>query len=282
MSKYADVLKQAKDLLSKSYNYNNKVELKTSTATGVNYTAEAVVSKPSSTLVKADYANGNFKVDKLQVGSDKKIVGEFSLADAFAGTKLSFKASDGTRATGADAVTAVVGLERKDKSSVVTVDIDALKYTVDATACVNYEGILLGGQAKASFSSPAAPAVTDYNVLLGYKDASSTVAVVTDKKASGVTAGVFSVVNADLSTAAVAKFPLAFKTASAFDVEVGVAYKAAPDALVHAKVNAAGKAAVSYAQTLNKMAKVTFAAEVDVANIGSDDHKMGINLAFSA
>ena len=36
----------AADLLSKSFNYNNKVELKTSSSSGVNYTAEAVVSKP--------------------------------------------------------------------------------------------------------------------------------------------------------------------------------------------------------------------------------------------
>jgi hypothetical protein len=33
----------------------------------VTITTEAVVSKPSSTLVKAEFASGNFKLDKFQV-----------------------------------------------------------------------------------------------------------------------------------------------------------------------------------------------------------------------
>lgn len=36
------------DLLSKSFKYENKVEVKTSTSTGVTYTAETVVSKPGA------------------------------------------------------------------------------------------------------------------------------------------------------------------------------------------------------------------------------------------
>lgn len=42
---FKDVLKASKDLLSKPYNYTNKTEVKTNTG-GVEYTAEAVVSKP--------------------------------------------------------------------------------------------------------------------------------------------------------------------------------------------------------------------------------------------
>ena len=34
------------DLLSKTFNYNNKVEVKTTTTDGVIFTSEAVVSKP--------------------------------------------------------------------------------------------------------------------------------------------------------------------------------------------------------------------------------------------
>lgn len=79
------------DLLSKSYVYQNKVELKSTTANGVTFTTDATVSKPASANVKAEFASGNFKVDKLSIGTDKKINGEFSLLEAFPGTKLIFK-----------------------------------------------------------------------------------------------------------------------------------------------------------------------------------------------
>lgn len=282
MSKYADALKNAKDLLSKSYNYDNKVELKTSAPNGVSYTAEATVSKPAKALVKAAYSSGNFKVDKLQIGSDKKIVGEFSLAEVAQGTSFSFKATDGTRASGADAVSAVVGVERKDSKSNVSVDVDVLNYGVDTSALVNYNGFLIGGAATAKLAKAGGVDVSDYNVLLGWTDKSTTVAVQTGSKLSKVTAGFYQVVNSTITTAAVAKFPLAFAPASSVDVEVGLAYKAAADTTVNAKVNNTGRVSVSYAQVVSPLTKLTFATEVDAANIGSDDHKFGITLNITA
>jgi len=248
----------------------------------VTYTAEATVSKPVKTLLKAEFASGNFKVDKLQLGSDKKIVGEFSLADALPGTKLSLKATDATRASGADAVTAVIGLERKDASSVATLDIDALNYSADVTACVNYNGFLIGASGKVGLAKSGGVDAADYNALVGYVQKSSTVAFQTDSKLSKVTAGYHSVVSSTLTTAAVAKFPLAFAPASSFDLEAGLSYKAAADTTVNAKVNSAGKVAVSYAQVISPLTKLTLAGEVDAANIGSDDHKFGITLNLTA
>lgn len=232
--------------------------------------------------MKAEFASGNFKVDKLQVGSDKKIVGEFSLLEAAPGTKLSFKATDGTRAAGADAVTAIIGVERKDKASAVTVDIDALNYGVDATALVNYQGFLVGASGSAKLGKAGGVDLANYNVLLGYSDKSNTVAFQTDAKLSKVTAGYYTVVSPTISASAVAKFPLAFAPAASFDVEAGLAYKAAADTTVNAKVNSAGKVAVSYAQVISPLTKLTFAGEVDAANIGSDDHKFGITLNLTA
>jgi hypothetical protein len=55
------------DLLEKSFKYENKLEIKTATKTGVTFTTEAVVSKPSSSLIKAEAASGSLKLDKLQV-----------------------------------------------------------------------------------------------------------------------------------------------------------------------------------------------------------------------
>lgn len=78
------------------------MELKTAAANGVTFTAEAALGpvpapkpgkKPTPSLaVKGEgVVRGNFRVDKLSVDTNRDITGEFSLADAFKGTKLTFK-----------------------------------------------------------------------------------------------------------------------------------------------------------------------------------------------
>jgi hypothetical protein len=66
--------------------------------------------------------------------------------------------------------------------------------------------------------------------------------------------------------------------AEAFNIEAGAAYKAAADTTVTTKVTSGGKIAASYAQQVSPLAKLTFATEVDAANVASDDHKFGILL----
>jgi ribosomal protein L13 len=68
----------------------------------------------------------------------------------------------------------------------------------------------------------------------------------------------------------------------AFDIEAGLAYRADKDTVITAKANSAGKVAVSYAQQLSSLAKLTFATEVDAANVASDDHKLGMLLNITA
>jgi hypothetical protein len=107
--------------------------------------ASAPSPAAASASLKLEGASGNFRVDKFAIGTDKKIAGEFSLADAFPGTKVTFKATDGSRAAGADAITAVLGAEYKAASgnATVTADVDAIKGAVDATALTAYNGFLI-------------------------------------------------------------------------------------------------------------------------------------------
>ena len=137
------------------------------------------------------------------MGTDKKIVGEFSLVESFPGTKLTFKATDGSRAAGADAISAVVGAEYKapNGQSVLTVDADAIKAGVDATLLVGYEGLLLGASAKTSFASGFA--VGDYGLLVGYKAKDYTVSAAAEKKLTAVTASYFQTVSPTLTAAAI-------------------------------------------------------------------------------
>ena len=105
-------------------------------------------------------------------------------------------------------------------------------------------------------------------MLVGYKAKDYTVSAQTEKKATAVTASYYHAIAPDMTAAAVAKFPLAPKASVAgFDVEIGLAYRLAADTTVTTKVNSAGKVAASYAAQVSPVTKLTFAAEVDAANI---------------
>ena len=141
-------------------------------------------------------------------------------------------------------------------------------------------GFLLGASAKAGLASAGGVDMRDYNVLVGYKTKDYTVSAQTEKKASAVSAAFYHAIAPDMTAAAVAKFPLAPKaTVAGFDVEIGLAYRLAADTTVTTKVNSTGKVAASYATQVSPVTKLTFAAEIDAANISSDDHKFGLKLA---
>jgi len=283
MSKYVDVAKAAKDLLSKSFVYSHKVEIKSTTTDGVTFTGEAVGSKPASASIKGEYNKGSVKVDKLQLSTDKKLVAELSMLEVAPGTKLSFKATDGSRVAGADAVAAAIGVEYRRPEAVVTVDVDPVHMGVDGSAVVDvYQGLVLGGQFGAKTSKSGDFAVSDYNVLAGYKTREYALSLGTEKRFQGAVLSYFQAVNATTSVAAVAKFPLAMVPSPAtMDIEVGTSYKPHADTTVCGKLNAQGKVAVSYAQQVSPMTKLTFATEFDAANVTSDDHKMGIVLSIT-
>lgn len=280
--KYADVIKAAKDLLSKSFNYNNKVDLKSNTSNGVTVTSEAVLAKPASALVKAEFASGAFKVDKLQIGSDKKIAGEFSLANAVPNTKLSFKATDGSRAAGPEAITASVGAEYVvPGTAVTTVEVDAMKYGVDLTAVVAQSNFLVGSSFKLSLDGGFK--VADFGGLVGYKTKEYTFALQADNKCKSLTAAYHQVVSPVTSVAAVAKLPAAFKASAAdAQLELGLAYKADASTTITGKASSAGKVSVSYAQQVSALAKFTLAAEMNAANLTGEDIKTGITVNLTA
>lgn len=278
-TKLIDVAKGANDLLTKSFKYDNKVEIKSKASNGVTFTSEAQVSKPSSVFVKAEGKSGTFSVDKLQVSSDKKIAAEFSLADAAPGTKLTAKFTDGSRAAGADAITAVVGAEIKSGKAFTTFDVDAIKQSVAFTTLVAYKDFLLGASAKITTDSGVKPA--DYGVLVGYKTKEYTVSAETEAKLAGLKATFYHVSSPTLTTAAIARMPLTGGSAyKSSDVSLGFAYAAAADTTITTRVSSAGKVAVSYAQQVSPMTKLTFATEIDAANIASDDHKVGVLLSI--
>jgi hypothetical protein len=55
------------------------------------FTSDATLSGKAGANLKLEYKHGNVSIDKLSVGTDQKIVGEFTLADAVKSTDVLFK-----------------------------------------------------------------------------------------------------------------------------------------------------------------------------------------------
>lgn len=315
MSKFADVLKATRDLLEKPFKYENKLEIKTTSKNGVSFGVESVVSKPSSTLIKVDGAQGNLKLDKLQVGSDKKAVLEVSLVEAFPGAKLSFKAADGSRAVKHHAekpaaelskasaaptapqhkkadsgIKAVIGAEVKQSFGMFTADFDAIDLAVTLTGAVNYSGAILGASAKVAGLAES-PALSAYDLILGYKSADFTIAAQTDSKLANVSLGYFHDVSPEIKFATLAHFPTpgtaappadSGKSEAGYSVDAALAYKLDTNTTVTGKVNHKGVVGLSYVQQISPLTKLGFASEIHGAEIAGDKHTFGISLNITA
>jgi hypothetical protein len=122
----------------------------------------------------------------------------------------------------------------------------------------------------------------DYSAIIGYKNKDVAVSVQGEKKFSSFAASYHQVVNANLSVAAQAKIPRS-ADASKFELAAGVQYKSSPEVTLAGKATQAGKFAVSYAQQLSSLTKVTIGAEIDSTKITTDSaHKLAIAVNFTA
>lgn len=225
-----------------------------------------------------------FKVDKLQLCTDTKVALELSNSKLLKGTKLYLKGTDASRSAGAGAISASLGAEYTVPNFTGTFEVNALEhasYPVDATGVFAYDNFLVGASVSAGLKSLA---ITDANVLLGYKSKATSATLFTEKQRKTLVAAVTQSVNSELAVGALAKLPVA--GAGKLDLTAGLSYKLGADATLHAKVNHAGKVGISYLTALNTAAtlpaKLTVSLELDAANVASDDHRFNFGLNFSA
>uniref|UniRef100_A0A7R9VX27 Porin domain-containing protein n=1 Tax=Pseudictyota dubia TaxID=2749911 RepID=A0A7R9VX27_9STRA len=286
MQRYSKVLKDAKDLLSKPHSFDQKAEIKTTASNGTAYTGTVSISDKdgsASAAVKAEAKSSTFSVDKVEVTSGKTLAGEFSLKEAAPNTKFSFKFTDGSRASDAD-ITASVGVEYTvPDAGVVTVDANVVGGpTFDFSGLFDYEGVLAGASASVAASSgdgdeKKGPAVTDANVLLGYRTGDYTLAASTTKWLSVVNVSLVHKASKDLKAGFVASFPRSGDKGT-FDIAVGGEYKLDNDTTVSSAANSKGTVSLTYKQRLNGFATVSASGQVDAMQLGSDNHKFGLTL----
>jgi hypothetical protein len=289
MSKYSGLVKSVKDLLQKPFSYDNKVELKTKAANGTTFIADASITADGSAVanINATAKQGAFSVDKLTVGTEKKITGEFTYAGAAKNTDLTFKFTDGSRASGAKTTASVGAVYTNATLGVVTVDADALEGpNFEVTALREYKGFLLGAQTKIATSllgggdkkaAAAGPvAFTECGTILGYRTPDFTVFGQSNKCCETLDVGLVHTASPSLTAGFLAT--LNFKDNKAPKVTFGGSFKVDDATTVYSTVDEGAKVSFAYKQKLNSFATVGVSTQVDALNLASDNHKFGLTL----
>jgi len=278
MSKLADLSKAVTDLISKPFSFDNKVELKTKAANGATFTSDVSIVEDGSAAAKITFGGkqGKFSVDKLVVGTDKKITGEFTFAEAAPGADLTFKFTDGTRASGGKTTAKIGGSYKNPDFGTYTVDVDALEGPViDLSGLVNYQGVLAGASAKVTVGGKADPIALS-SILLGYKTADYTVYASTPDLGGTVDLGLVQTASSTITAGFSASVSL--KESKAPKLTLGGSYKVDSDATVFAAADATAKFSFAYKQKLNPSATITVNTQIDAQNLASDNHKFGLTL----
>lgn len=287
MSKYAGILKAVTDLLDKPFSYGNKFEVKTKASNGVTFTSDAAVSGKASANLKLEYKHGNVSVDKLSVGTDKKIVGEFTFTEAVKSTDVLFKFTDGHRADAKDINASFGAVIKGGDAGTHTVDVDVLSGpNITAASLFQYKGFLLGATASLNTTllhdsgSGAPVTLAGVGALAGVQKGDLTAAVASTDFFSGAVGTVVHKASDTITYGALLKFPVTSDKPVA--LKFGGSYKLDADATVHGTVDHEAKVSLAYKQKLNSFATLAVSGQVDASDLGGDKHKFGLTLSLSS
>jgi len=277
------------DLLEKPFKFENKVELKTKASNGTTFASDVKLGeKGTEANVTVTGKQGNVAVDKLTVGTSKKVTGEFTLSGAVPNADFTLKVTDGRKSADADLTANVGTVYKVPDVGVVTLDADVLTGPVIGfSGLFKYTGFLLGGSAKVGTALVSedkkikAGQFAEVAVAGGYQTDDFTFYVQNASQSlkaekDGVSVALTHKASSSLDAGFLATIP-ADKTKS-FGVTFGGAYKVDADTTVTAIADNTAKVSVAYKQKLSPLATVTVSAQLDVPNLGSDDHKFALVL----
>lgn len=287
VGKYGDLFKQATDLLTKAYKYDRTVEVKTRTRDGVNFKSTGKLNdKGFSADVETGVKFGNLELEKLNISTAGKLVGELKLAGVTDGLDLTFKAEEGTQDA---AVISKAEFGAKyalaGNAGVLTAAVDVINGPVaKADALFQYDNVLLGGSVRVNSNlagsgdednKDAGFALEDYSVGVGYQTADFRVALQAAKKFSVYNGAYHHKVNSKACVAAVVSVK-----DKAVDASVGGYYRCHADTEVQGLVNSAGVVSGVLTQHLNEAVTLSTAASVDSTDLASNKHKLGFKVSF--
>nr|CAB3267607.1 voltage-dependent anion-selective channel protein 2 [Phallusia mammillata] len=275
---YSDLGKSAKDLFEKGFNYGfAKVDLKTKTGTGVEFTTKGSSCNDTGNIVgslETKYKQAKHGLTFTEKWTtDNNLSTEVAIEDQIAsGLKLSLCTAFSPN-TGKKSGTLKTAYKRDYINTNLDTDFDFSGPTLKGAAVVGYEGWLAGYQFAFDTSKSA---LTKNNVAIGYNGADFQL-LTTVNDASEFGGSIFQSVNKSLSTG----IQLAWTTGQN-NTRFGIAakYVIDSDATLNAKVNNAGQIGMGYTHQLRSGVKLTLSSLVDAKNLNAGGHKLGLGMEF--
>ncbi|KAJ1648779.1 Mitochondrial porin [Dispira simplex] len=277
---FSDIGKSTNDLLSKDYPTGVvKLEVKTLTANGVNFTVNGNQNQKTGAILgelKTKYAD---KINGLTFThswtTDNVLTTEVEvLNQAAKGLKLNVS---GSLLPTSGQKNAKVTLEYRQTNVTSKSLVDLFKGpTFNTDVVVGRDGFLLGGEVGYDLLNSK---VTKTNLALGYTGPDYAIALHGLSGLNIYTASFYHRVNSDVQAGAKAVFDTQTAT-KPIALEVGTKYFLDPFSFVKAKIDNTGRLGLGYTQALRPGVTVTLGGQFDATRLDESTHKLGLSLSF--
>jgi len=269
---YSDVGKRASDLLTKDFPDKAKFELKTKTANGVTQDVSLTRSGEAFVgVINPKFTYGKYGITLgVTADTDKSTKFEFTVEQPLPGLKTSVIVdSKKLNAIQFDA-------EYKHDYVALNGSVDVLNTEgteANVAGVVGYEGFSVGLQSKVNRG-----ALSAVNGTAAYTTNDYVFSLFGMFKSNRVGVSYFHRVSPYASAGFDASFDLDKAQASPSKLTVGGSYQLDLDTVVKGKLDTDGKLSLSYAQRLNKFARLVVAASL---NINNPNSKSGQSYGFT-
>jgi len=277
---YSDLGKSARDLFSKGFNYGSyKMELKTKTATGVEFTTSGSQNHDSGKnngTLETKYKWKDYGLTfQEKWNTDNTIATEITIEDQLAkGLKLSFDTQFAPQ-TGKKSGRIKTSYKQDHINLNADVDFDFAGPTVHGAGVLGYNGWLAGYQM--TFDT-AKSKLTKNNFAVGFAADDFTLHTsVNDGSEFG--GSYHQKVNDELETGVQLSW-----TAGSNATRFGLAAKYTPDrdTTIRAKINNSSQIGLSYQQKIRDGVTLTLSSLLEGKNFNAGGHKVGLGLDLEA
>jgi len=277
---YADLGKKASDLLTKEFPDKTKFEVKTKTASGLNFEASMTRNADGSIfgLVNPKYKFASHGVEaSLSLDTKRNSKLEVSATDFLPGLKSTVTASS-------DSESVKLDMEYKHEYLTFGTSLDFLGpkgNTLNASGVIGLDGLALGLQAEYLYAGADNSKFTSASGVASYSGNDFVASVLTRNKGDIIGGTFYQKINSRAAVGAELTVDVK-KQAESPVFTIGGAYDLDADTTVKGKFNTEGKISFSWAQRVHKHVRVVLGSQINTNNLsGSGNHSIGLTFSFN-
>eukprot|EP00004_Rigifila_ramosa_P008838 TRINITY_DN2025_c0_g1_i1.p2 TRINITY_DN2025_c0_g1~~TRINITY_DN2025_c0_g1_i1.p2 ORF type:complete len:273 (+),score=80.32 TRINITY_DN2025_c0_g1_i1:60-878(+) len=267
---YSKLNKPTKDLLTKEFSTDNKIEVVSAAANGAKFTAGATLAADVLGEIEVEYTDVPSALTvKAKHDTKKKLFLEASVSGKLIdGGKLIVESTT----VDSQPTSVKAAIEFANKSFSTAASYDLLQGTASVAGLVSYEGFLLGGEAELAVSESN---VKKTAATLAYSAADFTVAATVTNAGQSIATSYLHKLKSGATVAA------EYVYGSKASFTVAGKYPLDKDSYLKGKVTQEGQVSLTYNQKIKPNVGLALVAEIATAKTGSGSQKVGFQLSFT-